>query len=262
MTPREKRAYQDVRIVAAEDILPDYETINSMTHCVVVGDKKIVQFCSENYMLIPNKSITKPFEERLGAEHKFDLNISMYDDRRFWFNYIIKDKLIGGKKDGILPAIKVQNSYDGGLRYILRFGFYRLICSNGMMIPEAGTEETQVTLTHSLGNKNELERAFDRIDDFLSESKEMAEPYQQLMAQKVKSPEERIMDVIEHTKFPSRQAEQVTARFHEELQLGLESTDWITYNALNYQLNHNEEIKMQEHKKEKLDIQLLDYLID
>ena len=74
--------------------------------------------------------------------------------------------------------------------------------------------------------------------------------------------EELITEVIENTKFPTRQGESVLERINEEhSQLGGSMNRWLVYNGFNYQLNHNTDIGTADHKKDRIDEQVLDYLL-
>lgn len=103
------------------------------------GDR-ILNVCSERYRLIPNREIFPPIREMLatlGISFREEYQISE-DRAMFHVAYILEDErfmitLPGGDK--IQLQIVVTHSYNGLLKYKILLGFYRLICSNGMVIP-------------------------------------------------------------------------------------------------------------------------------
>ena len=175
-----------------------------------------------------------------------------------------------GKDDNIVPKLRINNSYDGRVKYAFNLGFYRLICSNGMVIPLEGFEDKNIDIkmrhTPALGEYLDTDEIFDMVQTFKSGMKTFAGPYKELQKRKVTSINDRVMEVIENTKFPTRRAEDVIDSITSEMQklhigaAGL--NDWLVYNGLNYQLNHSTDIQMDSHKKEALDQQVLTYLLE
>lgn len=259
-----------VEKVKSEELFPGYEFTPQQAYTVVVKErnkKLIVNHCSKQYHLVPNAEIIKPLA-KIFSEDTIEIVGTERFGSRFSFDILFKEDTINvGTKDPIIPRLRINNSYDGRVKYSFILGFYRMICSNGMVIPAEGFEEHNVEIkmrhTPSLGEYVEEELLTGMIQDFKSGIKNFSKPYVELQKKKVKSLEDIVQDVIDSTKFPSRRGEEVMERIVEEQ--GQTHTKqlnaWLVYNGFNYQLNHSEDIKMDEHKKERIDQQVLTHLL-
>lgn len=257
--------------VPLSEILPDYNFNRQQAYAIVVDTpkgKKVVNTCSSQYHLVPNKQIIEPLLETLEG-YNIDFLVTNRMDSRFSLDVLLHDiKMDVGKKDPIVPKLRMYNSYDGRLKYQFHMGFFRMICSNGMVVPVEGFEDKNVFLkmrhTPSLGSYVEKNAIIDMIESFKEHSKEFTAPLIELSKSKVGNIEERVKEVINNTKFPTRKIEDVMDRIQVEMG-ELKSpvaTDWLIYNGFNYQLNHNSEIKTEAAKKEKIDQQVLSYLLN
>lgn len=261
-----------VHKVKSSELLPDFDFTPQQEYAIVVdtpGGKKVVNHCSKGYQLVPNSDIVNPLME---AFKGMDIEIqgSQRWDSRFDMNIVFKDKsldLKSAKGDFITPKLKIRNSYDGRVRYSYAMGYWRLICSNGLVIPAEGLEHlnTQLTMRHTPSLEEHVNPGYIRemVEGFIEAGKEITKPYEELAKKKVKDLEERVHEVISETKFSTRRGEDVLDRIQEEMKI-LKGTpnDWMVYNGFNYQLNHSTEIKMDAHKKEKVDQQVLSYLLN
>lgn len=270
-TSKLERLLYPVHKVESKEILPGYSFTQQQAYAIVVDTpkgKKIVNHCSKQYHLVTNQQIIEPLLETLEG-YNIDFLISNKMDCRFSLDVLLHDiKMDVGKKDPIIPKLRMYNSYDGRLKYQFHMGFFRMICSNGMVVPVEGFEDKNVFLkmrhTPSLGSYVEKNAIIDMIESFKHHSKEFTAPLIELSKSKVGNIEERIKEVIDNTKFPSRKIEDVVDRIQIEM-AELKTnvvTDWLVYNGFNYQLNHNSEIKTEVAKKEKIDQQVLSYLLN
>jgi len=183
---------------------------------------------------------------------------------RFFIDFVLKDKaVIMSPKDTVFPRIQLINSYDGSIRYHFMAGYYRLICSNGLMVPEGFTKEISSMHTPKLGEETSFEKVMQMASEFLAETVEITEVYKELQDQLMTDWMMRIEEVVQETSFPVSLEEDVVERMEEELALaeGANPNDWLVYNAFNYQLNHNEELKAKQGKKDKVDQEVLEYLL-
>lgn len=258
--------------VKSSELLPDFDFTPQQEYAIVVDTpdgKKIVNHCSKGYHLVPNEQVVTPLLEGFKG---YDLEIkgSQRWGCRFDIDFIFKDKAFemkNAKGDSVRPKLKIRNSYDGRVRYSYVMGFFRMICSNGLVVPEEGLEEynTKLTMRHTPSldahvNPDEI-RAL--AEAFIEGGENLMKPYEELAKKKVKNLEDRVEEVISETKFSTRRGEDVLDRIQEEMKI-LKGTpnDWMVYNGFNYQLNHSTEIKMDAHKKEKIDQQVLSYLLN
>lgn len=261
-----------VEIVPSKDLLPDHIFTPQQEFSVIVktpdGDK-IVNTCSKQYHLASNREIVESLAKSLEG---FDFEIKGQGrwDSRFTFDFIIKDKTFKVKsgKDLIAPKLRVHNSYDGRVKYSFVMGFFRFICTNGIVMPVKGFEDVNRFLkmrhTPSLEEIINPQEILEMTTNFIDQGKKLIKPFEELAKKKVDNLEERVEEVISETKFSSRRAEDVLDRIQKEMKI-LEAptpNDWLVYSGMNYQLNHSRDIKMDTHKREKVDEQVLTYLLE
>lgn len=237
---------------------------SNATHAVVFDDKHIVNFCSENYTLLRNEDVMLPFEELLNnAGIGYTVTYRQRNQAQFYIDYELDGNETDlGNGDRVKPMVRLMNSYNGRVRYSFIFGVWRLVCSNGMFIQQEGSN---LKLMHTL----QIERddaagtSIDMVRNWMEETDTLLDPARELIEQDVIELEDRIMEVIEETNFPTRQAEAVMARANEEMEILKlrRANDWVVFNAFNYQLNHNPAINIHEHKTPKVDHSIMSYLL-
>ncbi len=229
------------------------------------GVKRIVNYCSEIYHLVPNDTVIPLFLDTISKYYKVETKVKISQWARFYVDFNLKDKgVIIDKGDPVFPSIRIINSYDGSIKYQYANRLWRQICSNGMGVWTGGNVSMKMMHTPAIGEEVSFEGIMEMTSMFLAELGEHTEVYKELADQRVRNPELRVEEIIEETSFPTTFHEDVLYRLNEEKeQLRLpEITDWLVYNAFNYQLNHNEELKAKESKKEKMDQEVLTYLLN
>ena len=228
------------------------------------GVKRIVNYCSEIYHLVPNDTVIPLFLDTISKYYKVETQVKINQWSRFFVDFILKDKGTNiGKGDPIFPKIRVINSYDGSIKYQYMNQFWRKICANGMMGWTGGNTHLKMMHTPAIGEEVSFEGVMEMTSKFLAELGEHTEVFKELADQVVRNPELRVEEIIEETSFPTTLHEDVLYRLGQEKeQLNLQyTTDWLVYNAFNYQLNHNEDFKAKESKREKMDHEVLTYLL-
>lgn len=263
-----------VRMVESKELFPDFEFTPLQEYTVVMdkpdGTKKILNHCSSKYHLVPNRDVVEPLLKFFNNP-KIKVVGGERFDSRYNFDFIFEDEsfaIKGHSKDIMFPRMRMTNSYDGRVKYSFVMGFFRLICSNGMVLPVKGFEDINKNLkmrhTPSLESYVEPKAIMDMVEDFKGNIKNISKTYNSLTSKKVYNLEERVTQVIEETRFPSRRTEDVIARVLEEQKIlsAPKPNDWLVYSGMNYQLNHSEEIKMDAHKREKVDEQVLSFLLE
>lgn len=257
-----------VEKVPVEEISPGYEHPSGLSHAVIVtkpdGVKRVVQYCSDIYYLVPNATIIPAFENEMSRFFKIEKKIRTQRWARFFVDFILRDKVLAmSKKDDIFPRISLINSYDGSIRYHFMVGFWRQVCSNGLMIPAGEVKKITSMHTPKLGKETSFEAVLEMASQFLAEASDIAEVYRELQDQPVSDWMMRIEEVVEETRFPVSLQEEVAERMEKELIMLPEAkpNDWLIYNAFNYQLNHNEDLKAKESKKDEIDQEVLAYLL-
>lgn len=264
-----KELFQNVRKVALTDILPKYLTNPEKSFGIVTDTPqgpKIVNFCSDDYTVVPNKEIYDPLIEALEKIYKkIEVSYSCHKDAIFniSFNFLGKAEKLADK-DVLTPRMTIRNSYNGKVKYSIQWGIYRLVCSNGLSVPVDGTHKNLILMhTPGAGEGIALEKTLGGLENFIAVFHELIEPYELLKESPVGDIRYRIEDVVEATGFPARQIDEAVEQATKEMsKLKLNASDWIVYNALNYQLNHNTDIAMLDHKKQNLDAEVLNYLLN
>lgn len=252
-----------------KDLIPGYATQTKYSHAIV-GEletgPKILNFCSSKYELVPNEKIVRPFLDIITDKWETDIQISHSHNSRFYVDVILKKEglSVGSNKkldDTIFPKLRLCNSYDGSMKFQFNLGFYRLVCTNGMVAPVGDT--TQIKMLHTPSIETLTNEAFltELVGTFSENAELVTESYQSLAHSKISDIQQRVQEVLNNTKFPKRQEEAVIDRANIERESGIQSTDWLIYNAFNYQLNHNDVFEdMAIDKKTKIDHQVLNYL--
>lgn len=252
------------------ELLPEYQSVSKFQNAVVVypnGQKKpgkIVNFCSDDYTLIENKEILDRIEEGLKTEFDIDISYRHRNFAKFYIDYTIKDKTAKVEKgDFVGLRMRVQNSYDGRIKFGYNFGLMRLVCTNGAVAPDPKYNKNFSSMhTPQIITNNLIDTMIDTASDFLGELPKIIGPYKEMAKKKVPKNIEaitkRMMDIAEDTKYPIRQIPNaVDIALNEAEQLKLEMSDWVIYQAMNNILNHSNEIKMEWHKREEVDRQII-----
>ena len=108
--------------------------------------------CSDIYQLVPNSDIFPNIELILDANDiEYEVTYKHINHVRFYADYIITDKrfayTIKGTNDVICPMLRVQHSYNGLTKYKIIFGYFRMVCSNGMIIPVQEMKKFNLVIT-------------------------------------------------------------------------------------------------------------------
>jgi len=259
-----------VNKVPIEDLLPGYTTPSGKNHAIVVDTPNgphLANLCSEDYGLISNKELILPLLESLdNAKLKYKLAVRNFNNTRFHVAIQFPDFSnnfgTGKKPDEVIPKIDWFNSYDLSMKYNLSAGIWRLICSNGMMAPDQDSFKSLKKLHTTSFSEVSLENTVELIQEYLSDSKIILQPFEVLKERRVNEAElqEYIEDIGEFVKFPKRQNEKVLQRIIEEKATTGALDGWMVYCGFNYQLNHNEEINLAPNKLHKMDMEIVDYI--
>ena len=264
----EQEFYLPVKIVDTSTILKaDNSIIMPYNQKAIIVERpegpKIVNFCSDVYGLVKNSEIFPKLEEMLNEKFIYKKHYRHSDNCVFWADYELqgKDLLIGHSKfvDEVKPCIRIMHSYNGSLRYKAVMGFKRQICSNGMW---GYVYDTKFELRHSSGNLVKIfEQTLTGVDEFLSNAKTFKTVYDGMAKKVVGNYMERVELIINSTMFPKRQMSSVLDRIEKEnKEHKIPVSDWLIYNAFNYQLNHNKEFTGDESYRMKIDTNVLNII--
>jgi hypothetical protein len=217
------------------------------------GKPMLLNTCSNIYELVPNSSIFPVIERMLRkAKIKYSVTYRMLDYSRFYADFTLEDGAvsIGNGQDKIKPVIKIEHSYNGLLKYKMTFGWFRLICSNGLTVPVQGKEDQNFTITgkHTKEILNSLTGLLEKIAYFTKNTKEYSKKFEVMADTWVKNWEDRVLEITAATGVGLRGAKfnkkteqfegQIFDKIREEaaqLYKG-QVNDWLIYNGINYHI--------------------------
>lgn len=134
------------------------------------GENFLLNVCSPRYELVRNKNIFPKIEEVLRTNGiEFGVTYKHINNVRFYADYVITDErfehTITGTDDKIQPKLMVQHSYNGLTKYKIAFGYFRLVCSNGLVIPVEEMEEYNLSIVGK--HTASINNSFIQLDEML-----------------------------------------------------------------------------------------------
>jgi hypothetical protein len=254
---------------------------------IVVGDledgKIDLNYCSPRYELVPNADIFPKINAIL-MKYRIEYSVNYYHDdfARFYADYEIEDKRytykMKGTSDVITPMLKVQHSYNGLTKYKITFGYFRLVCTNGLVIAVQDMKEFNLCLTgkHTSSILNSLKRLNDLMEVFATDAKELTKTltfkYEILGGSWVANVEDRIKEVlhvakinaIENKKFDTvKHIKSVIMNEANSNTLGYNGkvNDFLIYNGVNQYINDNTLNIAAPEKRIETDSKVFEYLL-
>lgn len=209
------------------------------------GEKKstLLNVCSDIYELVENDKIFPAIEEILRtAAIDFDVTYKMIDFSRFYADYTLKvgGVSVGNRKDKIFPIIRVTHSYNGLLKYKITFGWFRLICTNGLVVPVEGKEEQNISIVgkHTKQIIQSLATLMEKVKHFTKNTDKYSEKFEVLADRSVKNWEDRIIEVMAASGVGKRGFTQIAERINLESDTLYDGkvNDWLLYNGFNYHI--------------------------
>jgi len=171
-----------------------------------------LNYCSPRYELVPNADIF-PVVRQLLISHgiEFTESYSHIDYARFYASYIITDKryahkINGSTSDLVYPMLKVQHSYNGQTKYNIVFGYYRVICTNGLVIPVEEMKHYNLSMVgkHTESIKRSLQKLNHALTYFVDNAAQITfaitAKYETLVGNVVEKWEDRVLEVLEFNK--------------------------------------------------------------
>lgn len=243
------------------------KTASGISHGIIAhlpeGDT-LINTCSKSYGYKHISEVINPIEEQLFK--KFTVKPTYQTNNGT--SFLIKYELVNGSvdlntKDKMKPTIILKHSYDGKVKFQMTYGFYRLVCSNGMVV---GQTKVSKKMKHGINKIESLsENAIEMfVQDVIEDVPEYVEKYRVLSDRSVSNIDERIEAVLSNTAFPQRfstDIQEIATR--EQKALGYESmNDWLVYSAFNNVLNHNDKFKADFDKRIKIDNEIIDYMLE
>lgn len=203
----------------------------------------LLNVCSDIYELVENDKIFPAIEKILRtASIDFEVTYKMIDFSRFYADYNLKvgGISVGNKKDKIFPIIRVTHSYNGLLKYKITFGWFRLICENGLVVPVEGKEEQNISIVgkHTKQILQSLATLLEKVKHFTTNTEKYSEKFKVMADRSVKNWEDRIIEVMAASGVGKRGFTQITEKinFESEKLYDGKVNDWLLYNGFNYHI--------------------------
>ena len=242
-----------------------------------------LNYCSDIYTLIKNVDIFPNVEQVLidnGIE--FEVSYSHINHVRFYADYTITDNryayYMQGTNDKIMPMIRVQHSYNGLTKYRIIFGYYRLVCTNGMTISVAEMNEfnLQILGKHTENIVHSFSRLNEMLVNFSLNAKEITQritaKYELLASNWIDNVATRIEEILEanginavdNSKFNT--IDNIMFRIMQEANmpnLGYNGkvNDWLIYNGINQYLNDDNINIATPEKRQENDAKIFEYML-
>lgn len=248
------------------------------------GGDFLLNQCSPVYELVPNIEIFPKIEEVLDNNGiKYVAKYTHVKHVRFYADYTITDNRyaynMNGTGDTIQPMLRVQHSYNGLTKYRITFGYFRLVCSNGLVIPVKEMEEFNLVIVgkHTESIKLSFKKLDIMLHNFTQNAKQITTQitakYEQLGGVWVANPQDRIAEVlkacdiaaVDNNKFNT--IDNILERIEKEANsnaLGYNGkvNDWLIYNGINQYLNDNDRNIAVPEKRMETDSKVLEYLLE
>ena len=249
------------------------------------NEEFFIQACSKRYELVENKLIFPNIEKILNDKKhniKFDVEYSHTQNVRFYANYMITDKRYGytmsGTSDTIQPMLRVAHSYNGLTKYKIIFGYFRVVCSNGLTIPVQEMKKYNLVIIgkHTESILHSLDQLDTLLTVFANEAKQITraivDKYELLGGRMVVNVKDRVKEVLNQNKIVMvdnkvlNTVDNIVNRIMTEANdntLGYNGkvSDWLVFNGINQYINDDSiNIKAPE-KRMEIDSKILEYML-
>jgi len=242
-----------------------------------------LNYCSPRYELIPNVGLFPNIEKVLienGIE--FTVVYKHINHVRFYAQYTITDKrfayVMKGTSDVIQPMITVQHSYNGLTVYKIIFGYFRLVCTNGMTIPVAEMKKFNLVIVgkHTEIILKSVKLLDEKLKFFAANAEvitnEISAQYERLASRFHTDARVRLEEVLEAVGIATidnkkyNTVNDIMSRINAEADkegLGYDGkiNDWLIYNGINQYLNDDSRNISIPEKRMETDSKVLEYML-
>ena len=255
------------------------------------GDFKLNQ-CSPRYELFLNENIFPEIETILKKRKiQYRAIYSHVNNVRFYVDYIIEDPryayIMKGTKDKICPKLTVMHSYNGMTKYKIIFGYFRLVCSNGLTIAVEEMKQFNLVIVgkHTEAIKQSLITLNQMLEFFVAEAAIIIAAttgkYELLGGRMVANVQDRVKEVLEATKIRTveykgrntvddilsiinKEANPFINEKNKLVNLGYNGkvNDWLVYNAINQYLNDSKRTIAAPEVRMETDSKVLEYMLE
>jgi len=250
------------------------------------GEPYLLNVCSDRYELVPNTNIFPVIESMLNSYgYDYEVNYYMDDYSVFTVEYILKGLGIDvGNGDTIDPVFRIHHSYNGIRQYEMTFGYYRLVCTNGLVVPLAGQESNnfRVKGKHTQKILDSIENLLIHLNRFSETQPEFEKTITMLTDRVVPKWEDRVIEVMNATGIKEGKAirgkkgEKATNDMRNYLAIAAvmdmelndrkvqdKPSDWLVYNAINEGYIFNDNLNsMKPYIREEKDQSVMNYILE
>jgi hypothetical protein len=248
------------------------------------GKNKALNYCSPRYELVPNKSIFPKINEILDAHKiKYDVTYFHIDNVRFYVDYVITDKryihTMKGTTDTIQPMLRVNHSYNGQTKYKIIFGYFRFICTNGLVIAVQEMKQYNLCLTGK--HTKAIQESFEKLDVILNDfsegakkiTKAITKRYDILGGHWVENVNDRIKEVLEFAGIRTVDNKNFDTILHIKSIVTSESNnptlgyngkinDFLIYNGINQYIHDNSRNVAAPEKRAEVDSKVFEHMLE
>jgi len=240
------------------------------------GIKTRLNSCSERYELIPNEDIFKTASHML-VDNNIDFTAKYYhlNYARFYADYEINNyEFKISANDIVKPMLRIQHSYNGLTKYMITFGYYRLVCTNGLTIPVKEKKEFNLSISgkHTTNIKKSIGTLFNTIQYFINNGNTYINRFKFMADQIVVNPKDRITEVlnvagisINNMKYGINAVDYIINQMNEDFkklpELQNKVNDWIIYNGINHYINNNDYNMKSPEVRTEIDSNVLSYML-
>lgn len=240
----------DVEMVDVCELLPNFTTNNEYSRAIVgtiEGQKKLLNVCSPRYELIPCADIFLPIKGILETQGiSYTEKYSSENDVLFLAEYTLNDlKTNVGGGDEIQYKINVTHSYNGLRKYAINSGFFRLICSNGLVIPVEGKEAENFCISGKHTVK--INDSFEQLNKLIASLscgnsiENFSNRFAKLAKHELEGSElERVFDIAFKSSDTVKSSHKDYAKSVLQVEankLNVKPNLWLVYNAVNQVIN-------------------------
>jgi hypothetical protein len=239
-----------------------------------------LNYCSPRYELVPNSEIFPEIKRVLNEnEVEYTVTYSHLNFARFYVDYVITDaryayRIKSSKGDIIQPMLRVQHSYNGLTKYKITFGYFRLVCTNGLSIPVQEMNEFNLCIVGK--HTDSIKHSFKKLDVmlklFVNDAKQITESitakYELLGGRMITNVEDRITEVLEASGIIAvetkgfNSVEDIKTRINKETYLyNGQVNEWLIYNGINSYINDDSRNIAAPEKRQETDSKVLEYML-
>ena len=260
---KEAELYKHIEKIKLSAVMPGRSFPSGNEYAIVDEFGNMLNFCSEVYFPKLNSEIYPQIEAMLTASGMtYKKKITIIGGVKFYVDYIMMERIKTLTVNDVFPKLSIWNSYDGVVKFRKEFGFYKLLCSNGLSRPTQ--KVSAVSLKHTKHNEQRIEDIVKATKEFLVDSKNDMRVFETMNGKQASA--NTVLEIAEKLSVSKPVAIAARNRFtletegqiqylneHNEAVIsnGIPKTMFAVYNALNWAVNNCNPKELPEKKLDK-----------